>query len=137
MLGLNKVAIIAAVASIVLVGCSSNSSQEPQPVVTVTESVQAPEQPSVDDGVTNESVYIMGLRSVGNPILNSATDAELLEIGYVVCDILGQGYSTDDIIQYMAREMVKDGNSSETYAEAIGSIIGAAEVALCTGSNNY
>lgn len=128
---LNKILVAGIISTVALVGCSSQAS--PQPVVTVTESVEVPQQQSADDGVvTKEDVYLLSLRGVGNPILSSATDAELLDIGYTVCEILSKGYSTEDIIYYMANEMVKDGNTSDAYAEAVGSIIGAAEVGLCT-----
>lgn len=127
----NKIIVAGIISTVALVGCSSQAS--PQPVVTVTESVEVPQQESYDDGgVTNEDIYLLSLRSVGNPILNSGTDAELLELGYAVCEILSQGYSTEDIIYYMAKEMANDGNVSDVYAQAVGSIIGAAEVGLCT-----
>lgn len=129
---MKKIFVLAFISMAALVACSSEAA--PSPTVTITESVQAPQQDSYDDGTTNlsnEEIYLLGVKSANNPILNSASDSELLEVGYSVCDILDQGFTTDDIIAYMAREMVNDGLTSEAHAEAVGYIIGAAESALC------
>lgn len=121
-----------AIASMGLVACSSSAS--PAPTVTVTQNVPAPSQddPAVPDtSMSNEDLYLLGLRSMGNRIIDSASDGELLEVGYSVCDALDAGYSVEDIIAFLAVEMAKDGTTSDTYVEAVGYIIGAADVALC------
>jgi len=130
---MKKIIVVSVLSALALVGCSS---QSPSPVVTVTKENVVP-APSVNDGVaqSNTSLYLSALRSLGNPILNSASDAELLDVGHTVCEILSKGYSSEEIIYYMANEMAKDGNTSDAYAEAVGSIIGAAEVALCPGES--
>lgn len=121
-----------AIASLGLVACSSNAS--PTPTVTITQNAPAPTQgdPVVPDtSMSNENLYLLGLRSMGNRIIDNASDGELLEVGYSVCDAIDAGYSVEDIIAFLAVEMAKDGTTSDTYVEAVGYIIGAADTALC------
>ena len=119
-----------AIASLGLVACSSDAA--PAPTVTVTQQAPAPTQ---DDppttSMSNEDIYLLSLRSMDNRIINNASDGELLEVGYSVCDVLEAGYTVDEVIAYLAAEMAKDGGASETYVEAVGYIIGASETALC------
>lgn len=133
---MKKIIVACVISAAALVGCTSQSST-PSPTVTITQSVPAP---SIDDpqpNLSNEELYLLGLRSMDNRIIDNASDGELLEVGYSVCDALESGFSTDDIIAYLAREMVSDGMTSEVYTEAVGYIIGAADVALCPGSNSF
>lgn len=121
-----------AIASLGLVACSSNAS--PAPTVTVTQNVPAPLQddpPTPEAASSNEELYLLGIKSMSNPILNVATDAQLLEMGYSVCEALNAGFTTNDIIQYMAGEMASNGMTSDVEVEAVGYIIGAADSALC------
>ena len=136
---MNKIVItLVAAGTMFIAGCSSSAT--PVPTVTVTQNAPAPEPLSTDDGVSNlsnEELYLLGLRSMGNRIINTASDGELLEVGYSVCDALDAGFSTDEIISYLAKEMVADGMTSDVYAEAVGYIIGAADSALCPGSSTF
>ena len=118
------------IASLGLVACSSDAA--PAPTVTVTQ--QAPALTQDDPPTTvmsDEELYLLGLRSMNNRIINNASDSELLEVGYSVCDVLDAGYTVDEVIAYLAAEMAKDGGASETYVEAVGYIIGASETILC------
>ena len=135
---MNKIIIAVAISGLALVGCSSQAS--PTPTVTVTQNAPAPEPLSTDDGVSNlsnEELYLIGIKSMDNPILNLATDAQLLEMGYSVCEALDAGFTVEDIIQYMAVQMVGEGMTSDAESEAVGYIIGAADTALCPGSNTF
>ena len=133
---MNKIIIAGAIAGISLVGCSSQAS--PAPTVTVTQNAPAPApEPEVEDALSNEELYLLGIKSMSNPILNRATDVELLEMGYAVCDALNAGYTVDDVIAYMATQIAEDGGASDTYIEAVGYIIGAADSALCPGSSTF
>lgn len=133
---MNKIIIAVAIAGISLVGCSSQAS--PAPTVTVTQNAPAPApEPEVEDTLSNEELYLLGIKSMSNPILNRATDVELLEMGYAVCDALNAGYTVDDVIAYMATQIAEDGGASDTYIEAVGYIIGAADSALCPGSSTF
>lgn len=135
---MNKIIIAVAITGMTLVGCSSQAS--PAPTVTVTQNAPAPEPLSTDDGVSslsNEELYLLGIKSMNNPILNVATDAQLLEMGYSVCEALNAGFSVDDVIQYMATQMVGEGMTSDVETEAVGYIIGAADSALCPGSSTF
>ena len=135
---MNKIIIAVAIAGIALVGCSSQAS--PAPTVTVTQNAPQPDPLSTDDGVSNlsnEELYLISIKSMSNPILNVATDAQLLEMGYSVCEALNAGFTTDDIISYMAVQMAGEGMTSDVESEAVGYIIGAADSALCPGSNTF
>ena len=120
-----------AIASLGLVACSSSAS--PAPTVTVTQDAPAPTQdaPVVPDSTSNEDLYLLGIKSMNNPILNIATDAQLLEMGYSVCEAFDAGYTVDDVIAYMAVQMAGEGMTSDAEVEAVGYIIGAADSALC------
>ena len=120
-----------ALASLALAGCGASAST-PTPVVTVTETAAAPE---VVDTLTNEEQYVAGIRSMNNPLLDSATDAQLIEMGNSVCEALAAGFSTQDIIEYMARQMVGQGMTSDVESEAVGYIIGAADTLLCPSAS--
>lgn len=135
---MNKIVIAVALSGLALVGCSSQAS--PAPTVTVTQNAPAPEPLSTDDGVSNlsnEELYLLSIKSMSNSILNVATDAQLLEMGYSVCEALNAGFSVDDVIQYMATQMVGEGMTSDVETEAVGYIIGAADSALCPGSSTF
>ena len=121
-----------AIASLGLVACSSSAS--PAPTVTVTQNAPAPTQddpPTPEAVVSDEELYLLGIKSMDNPILNVATDAQLLEMGYSVCEALNAGYTVDDVIAYMAVQMAGEGMTSDVEVEAVGYIIGAADSALC------
>jgi hypothetical protein len=135
---MNKIIIAASAAalSVGLVACSNDAA--PAPTVTVTEAAPLP-APSVDDPPTvtemdNEELYLLGLRSMGNPIIDIASDSQLLNMGYSVCEALDAGLTTDDIIAYMAVQMAGEGMTSDNEVEAVGYIIGAADSALCVQS---
>lgn len=137
---MKKIIIAVAISAVALVGCSSQSAT-PTPTVTVTQQAPAP-QPSVDDpptqpNMSNEDLYLLGIKSMNNPILNIATDQELLSMGYSVCDALNAGYTVDDVIAYMAVQMAGEGMTTDTEIEAVGYIIGAADTALCPGSGTF
>ena len=131
---MNRIIITVAIAGVALVGCSSQAS--PAPTVTVTQNAPAPE-PEVEDTLSNEELYLLGIKSMSNPILNVATDAQLLEMGYSVCEALDAGFTVDDIIAYMAVQMAGEGMTSDAEVEAVGYIIGAADSALCPGSSTF
>lgn len=135
---MKNIIIVTAITGFLLVGCSSQSS--PSPTVTVTQNAPAPTQddpPTQEPSFSNEEIYLLGIKSMDNPLLNLATDAELLEMGYSVCDALNAGYTTEDIISYMALQMAGEGMTSNIEVEAVGYIIGAASSALCSGSSEF
>jgi len=129
-----KKIIIASIAAVALVGCSSQVA-EPSPTVTVTQEAPSVDDPPTAQSQSNEDLYVNGIRSMNNPILNSATDAQLIKMGRSVCDALDAGFSTDDIIQYMARQMVGQGMTSDVESQAVGYIIGAADLLLCPSAS--
>lgn len=137
-LTMNKIIIAVAIVGVTLVGCSSQAS--PAPTVTVTQNAPQPEPLNTDDGVSNisnDELYLVAIKSMDNPILNLATDKELLDMGYSVCEALNSGFTTDDVIAYMATQMADNGMTSDAEVEAVGYIIGAADNALCPGANSF
>lgn len=128
-----KKIIITSCMAISLMGLTACSSSEPSPsTVTITQQAPVPNQddPSANS-MSNEDLYILALRAMNNPILNIATDNELISMGSSVCEAMSAGFSTDEIISYMAVQMAGQGMTSDTEVEAVGYIIGAAESALC------
>lgn len=119
-----KFIIAAVISAAALTGCASQGATEK--TVTVTEN-PFPTQ----DSFTNEELYLIGIKSMDNQILNVATDTELLNMGNAVCEALASGLSTEDIISYMVIQMVGEGMDSEAEFQAVGYIIGAADTALC------
>jgi hypothetical protein len=134
---MNKIIIVASLAAIALAGCSSQDAG-PAPTVTITESAPAPsiDDPPAPSLAGGEELYLLGLKSMGNPIIDIATDSQLLEMGYSVCEALESGFTVQDVIEYMATEMTRSGLTSDYQLEAVGYIIGAADTALCPGSRN-
>jgi hypothetical protein len=137
---MKKIIIATAISAVALVGCTSQSAQ-PAPTVTITKAAPAP---SLDDpevipqpAMGNEELYLIGLKSMDNPLINIATDEQLLDMGYSVCEALESGFTVEDIIQYMATEMAREGLTSDYQSEAVGYIIGAADTALCPGSSTF
>ena len=116
-----------------LAACGNGST--PTPTITITQQAPSMDDPQpqseAQQQATDEDLYVAGLRAMNNPILNAATDLDLLQMGYSVCDALNAGYSTNDIIAYMATEMVKNGQTSDMETEAVGYIIAAADTILC------
>jgi hypothetical protein len=135
---MKKIVIAVAISALALVGCSSQSAA-PSPTVTITEAVPAPsvDDPPTESTMNNEELYLLGLKSMGNPIIDIATDAQLLEMGYSVCEALESGFTVQDVIEYMATEMAREGLTSDYQSEAVGYIIGAADTALCPGSGTF
>jgi hypothetical protein len=135
---MKKIIIVAAISAVALVGCSSQSTQ-PVPTVTITEAAPAPsvDDPPSDTGIDGEELYLLALRSMGNPIIDIASDSQLLDMGNSVCDALESGFTVEDIIAYMATEMTREGLTSDYQSEAVGYIIGAADTALCPGSGTF
>jgi hypothetical protein len=132
---MRKIMIVAAAAAAVIgVSACSNTDAAPAPTVTVTQQAPAPTQDDPEPpstAMSNEELYLLGLRSMGNPIIDIASDSQLLDMGYSVCDALESGFTVDDVIAYMATEMAREGLTSDNQSEAVGYIIGAADTALC------
>lgn len=127
---MKKIIIVFMFAAATLVGCSTNT----PPTATITVTERPTPSFSQQQDISDEELYLLALKSMNNPILNVATDEELLQMGYSVCDALNAGFTTDDVIQYMAGEMATSGMTSDVEVEAVGYIIGAADSALCPGS---
>ena len=108
------------VTALLLTGCGSAASS-PTPTVTVTETQSA--APVMSD----DEVYIAGLRSLNDPFINNATDAQLIEIGHQTCDILDEGYT----VVGLALFLVEQGDFTSAQYGSIGSIIGAAVLVMC------
>lgn len=109
-------------AALILTGCGSSSSGTP--VDTVTETVT--EEPAYVP--TAEDDYLSRLATAGNPIIDNASDSELINLGYQNCELLDDGYTVTEVVEYM----VTSGNfSTDDEYRFIGAIIGASVYALC------
>lgn len=131
---MNKIVLSGALVSVaILAGCSSQPATSPAPTVTITE--QAIPTPTMTQPSAQEE-YVNSIRSIGNPLLNSATDYQLLDMGNSVCSALDGGMTINQIINYMAEQMTASGMNSETELQAAGIIIGAAVYHLCPQYSN-
>lgn len=110
--------------SLLITGCSAgNSYTRPAPEDTYV--APAPEPEPV---VTDEDLYVMALRSHNNSIIDSSSDADLVDVGYTVCQVLAEGYTFDEI----AYAIVMDSpNESDAYYEFAGLVVGTASATLC------
>jgi len=111
--------------SLLITGCSSgNSYTRPAPEDSYVAPAPEPEQPVV----TDEDLYLMALRSHNNYIIDGASDAELIELGYNTCEVLAEGYTFEDI----AYAIVMDSpDESDAYYEFAGLLVGTASSTLC------
>lgn len=100
-------------------GSSNNSTPAPQPTV---EDTYTPEV------LTDEELYLRDLHSLGDPLVEQNTDSDLITLGYTVCAVYDEGYTTEDIIYEL---VYNSGLSSDTEFEFAGHIIGVAVKNLC------
>lgn len=114
-----------AVLALLLSGCGGGSNSAPAPTVTVTEE---PTQDIHEEIYTAEDEYLYDVRSVGNYYIDNLGDADLLEIGYLICDAFDAGATFDDL----AYELVSSGtvNDDETI-EYAATLIAGASINLC------
>jgi hypothetical protein len=112
------------VGSLLFTGCSAgNSYTRPAP----EDSYVAP-APEPEPVVTDEDLYVMALRSHNNYIIDSSSDADLLDVGYTVCQVLADGYTFEEI----AYAIVMDSpDESDAYYEFAGLVVGTASSSLC------
>jgi hypothetical protein len=110
--------------SLLITGCSSgNSYTRPAPEDSYV--APAPEPAPV---VTDEDLYVMALRSHNNYIIDNSSDAELIDVGYTVCEVFAEGYTFEEI----AYAIVLDSpNESDAYYEFAGLVVGTASSTLC------
>ncbi len=70
----------------------------------------------------------MALRSHNNYIIDNSSDAELIDVGYTVCEVFAEGYTFEEI----AYAIVLDSpNESDAYYEFAGLVVGTASSTLC------
>jgi hypothetical protein len=116
---IKKVLIVLFVTLMGLTACSTSTSPAPQPSETRTYEPPA---------MTDEELFIENIRQYDyNSIIAYATDADLLELGWSVCDVLDY-YTIEDVLVELA--MSADLTTDEDY-EFAGIIIGVSVVELC------
>lgn len=121
-----KIAFI--VAALFVLGACSN---DPQP--TVTPVTASGTKQTTTTTISNEDVYLSLIEDRDTEGLTVGwSDAELVEVGYLACDILDE-YAPDyeTAIQDMAIMMMSEPGFSERDAETVGFIMGAAARGLC------
>jgi hypothetical protein len=108
-------------AALILTGCSGSSGT---PINTVTETVT--EEPAYVP--TAEDDYLSRLATAGNSIADSTSDSDLIDLGYQNCELLDDGYTVTEIVEYMTTSGKFSTNEEYSF---IGAIIGASVFALC------
>lgn len=115
--------------ALILSGCSSNSGT-PQATVTVTQEPTDTYEPPVR---TDEDVFIDDMRSVDNWIIDGNTDSDLIDLGWMVCSVLDEGYTIEDIVY----ELIGSGTvASDAEIEFAATLIVAAVYDLCPEYSN-
>ena len=103
-------------------GLSACGSEESTPVTS--EPYVAPQD--TDTNPSDEYGYIAGIHSVGNPVLETGTRSELLEMGYNVCNALDSGETVRSIAT-----MIQETQDTQNGREGGYAVIAAAVVYLC------
>jgi hypothetical protein len=94
----------------------STTAPTPNPIVT--------EQPTKVPSVTAEDEYLYAIKMSDNEFYMTYDDADLIELGWVICESLDAGITFDDI--------VLAGVDSGLDPSGIGTAIGAAVSNFCT-----
>jgi len=120
-------AVAVAIAAVVLVGCGGGTAA---PTVTVTQGQTSPTTlPAPVE--SPEDQYINALRSMNNKYIASASDADLIDVGYSVCEAFDSGITVDELSSALVQEFSGQGITDTSFYEAIGMIIGASALVLC------
>ena len=124
-----KIAVLIALAFglvFMLSGCSSSADESaPAPTVTVTE---VPSEDVFGETYTAEDEFLFDVRSIGNVYIENISDADLLELGYLVCGAFDEGYTVDDLAYELAATGDYSGSAEQEYA---GTIIAGSVLNLC------
>ena len=108
---------------------SACGSADAEPQVTVTETVApTPDAEPYEPELTLEDLYLLNVRTWGNPLIDSASDSELLDLGYTICEVFDTGNSLEDVLEFLIYDA---GYNSSDEQEMIGLTIGAAVTSLC------
>lgn len=125
-------AVAVAIAAVVLVGCGGGSAA---PTVTVTQGQTSPS--TIPAPVESpEDQYVAALRSMNNEYLTSASNADLIEVGYSVCNAFDRGVTVDELTLALVDEFTRQGITDTSFYEALGMIIGASALVLCPQYSN-
>lgn len=115
--------------ALVIGGENSNNNSTTNPTVTetVTEqpTIEKPDSSYIDD----ETAYLNALESVDEEFYLTYSDADLLDLGWTICESLDAGLTVDDIII-----IGLDAGMPETW---LGLSIGASVATLCTEHYAY
>lgn len=98
---------------------SNNSTAEP----TTSPSVVV-EQPTKEPSVTAEDEFLYAIAMSDEEFYMTYTDADLIELGWVICESLDAGITFDEIV------LAGVDNGVDAYG--IGTVIGASVSNLCT-----
>jgi len=92
-------------------------------------------EPAFDDPPDGEPVadalYLSSVRSLPNALIESTSDATLVEIGETVCATLDTGLTVKELVRGLAVSFAEDGTSSSVKNEAVGYIIASSLMAYC------
>ena len=113
-------------AALALTACSTGSPNAAVETVYVTQEAAPPDDRITYDDTTIEAEYLSDLAGVNNSIINRQSDADLIDMGYTICETLDAGYTVDDIIEVFASDYPSD-NEIDAYS----ALMAAALVNLC------
>lgn len=126
------IAIVGAVAlAILLTGCGGGGSTETAtPTVTVTETTEPLDvyEPEPSGFTSAEDEFLYDVHSVGNSVIESNTDAQIVSVGHTVCDTLDKGNTVDDISRYL---IATGDYTTDNDIEFVSTMIAGAVVNLC------
>ena len=126
------IAVVGAIAlALLLSGCGGGGSTETAtPTVTVTETTEPLDvyepEPS---GFTNaEDEFLSDVHGVGNSVIESNSDEQIVSVGHTVCDTLDDGNTVSDVSAYL----ISTGDyTTDNDIEFVATMIAGAVVNLC------
>lgn len=129
---MKKIAIGSAIAVallLVLSACGgSDNTSDTSTNTTATDTFVTPApEPAPAPMVSPEDQFLNRLNGLGDPVILSTSDADLLSIGQETCSVLDQGYTVTDLVTYL----YDNGYITSENGTAVGQIVGAAVSTLC------
>jgi PBP1b-binding outer membrane lipoprotein LpoB len=125
------IAVVGAIAlALFLSGCGGGGSTETAtPTVTVTETTKPDVYEPEPSGFTNaEDEFLSDVHGVGNSVIESNSDEQIVSVGHTVCDTLDDGNTVSDVSNYL----ISTGDyTTDNDIEFVATMIAGAVVNLC------
>jgi hypothetical protein len=128
------IAVVGAIALLALLsGCGGGGSTDTAtPTVTVTETAPADDtydSSATDSGLTNaEDEFLYDVHGVGNSVIESNSDEQIVSVGHTICDTLGEGNTVNDVSEYL----ISTGDyTTDNDIEFVATMIAGSVINLC------